>query len=558
MSFRSNTNPMFRSKFSEDIFNHKYKHEGAETYSELAKTVVEDVCQEHLSPDEKETLIEAIASLKFIPGGRYLYYAGRDKKFFNNCYLLKSSEDTRESWSNLAWKAASCLMTGGGIGNDYSVYRSSGTPLKSTGGMASGPLPAMRFVDHIGGSVMQGGSRRSAIYASLNHAHGDIEDFLVAKNWDEMPVGDITMAQAKEADFNFKCPLDHTNISVNYDTDWLMQYWNTGELGEVFIKNVEQALRTAEPGFSFNFFDKESETARNACTEVTSSDDSDVCNLGSLNFGRIESLDELKTITELATKFLLCGTLRAELPYEKVYEVREKNRRLGLGLMGLHEWLIKRNEKYEVTEELHKWLGIYSGVSDTVSHLFADVLSVSRPVANRAIAPTGSIAILAGTSSGIEPLYAVAYKRRYLKGNKRWHYQYVVDSTAQEMVELYGVNPNSIESALDLAEDYERRIKFQFDIQKYVDMSISSTINLPKWGTKTNNPDTVKPFAQTLAKYAHGLRGFTCYPDGARGGQPLVHCSYKEAVDKLGEEFEESVEAHDICEISGHGGVCNA
>ena len=69
---------------------------------------------------------------------------------------------------------------------------------------------------------------------------------------------------------------------------------------------------------------------------------------------------------------------------------------------------------------------------------------------------------------------------------------------------------------------------------------------------------TVKPFAETLAKYAHGLRGFTCYPDGARGGQPLTHCTYEEAVDKLGEEFEESVEAHDICEISGHGGICNA
>mgnify|MGYP003109952092 FL=1 len=555
--FRSNTNPMFRSKFAEDIFNHKYRHEGAETFSELAKTLVDDVCQEHLTADEKETLTEAIAALKFIPGGRYLYYAGRDKKFFNNCYLLKSSEDTRESWSNLAWKAASCLMTGGGIGNDYSVYRSSGTPLKSTGGMASGPLPAMKFVDHIGGSVMQGGSRRSAIYASLNHKHGDIEDFLVAKNWDDMPVGDITMAQAKEADFNFKCPLDHTNISVNYDTEWLMKYWNTGELGDVFVKNVEQALRTAEPGFSFNFFDKEDETARNACTEVTSADDSDVCNLGSMNLGRIDDLDELRTITELATKFLICGTLRAELPYQKVYEVREKNRRLGLGLMGLHEWLIKRGSKYEVTPELHKWLGIYEGVSDTISRSFADALSISRPVANRAIAPTGSIAIVGGTSSGIEPLYAVAYKRRYLKGNKRWHYQYVIDSTAQEMVELYDVKPDSIESALDLAEDYERRIKFQYDVQKYVDMSISSTINLPKWGTKLNNPDTVKPFAKTLAKYAHGLRGFTCYPDGARGGQPLTQCSYSEAIDKLGEEFEESIETHDICEISGHGGVCN-
>lgn len=560
MSFRSNTNPMFRSKFSETIFNQKYRHEGAETYSELSKTVVEDVCQDYLTSDEKETLVEAIASLKFIPGGRYLYYAGRTKKFFNNCYLLKSSEDTRESWSNLAWKAASCLMTGGGIGNDYSVYRPSGTPLKSTGGQASGPLDAMKFVDHIGSSVMQGGSRRSAIYASLNHKHGDIREFLVAKNWFDMPIGSsgVTVAEAKEQDFSFKAPLDHTNISVNYDTEWLLNYWKTGDLGPVFGENVKQALSTAEPGFSFNFFDKEDETARNACTEVCSDTDSDVCNLGSLNLGRIETLNELRTITELATKFLLCGTLRAELPYQKVYEVREKNRRLGLGLMGIHEWLIKRGEKYEVTEELHKWLGVYAGVSDSVSRSFANDLSVSTPVANRAIAPTGSIAILAGTSSGIEPLYAVAYKRRYLKGDKRWHYQYVVDSTAQEMVELYGVKPDSIESALDLAEDYERRIKFQFDVQKYVDMSISSTINLPKWGSKLNNPDTVKPFAQTLARYAHGLRGFTCYPDGARGGQPLTNCSYEEAVDKLGEEFEESVETHDICEISGHGGVCNA
>lgn len=560
MSFRSNTNPMFRSKFSETIFNQKYRHEGAETYSELSKTVVEDVCQDYLTSDEKETLVEAIASLKFIPGGRYLYYAGRTKKFFNNCYLLKSSEDTRESWSNLAWKAASCLMTGGGIGNDYSVYRPSGTPLKSTGGQASGPLDAMKFVDHIGSSVMQGGSRRSAIYASLNHKHGDIREFLVAKNWFDMPIGSsgVTVAEAKEQDFSFKAPLDHTNISVNYDTEWLLNYWKTGDLGPVFGENVKQALSTAEPGFSFNFFDKEDETARNACTEVCSDTDSDVCNLGSLNLGRIETLNELRTITELATKFLLCGTLRAELPYQKVYEVREKNRRLGLGLMGIHEWLIKRGQKYEVTEDLHKWLGVYAGVSDSVSRSFANDLSVSTPVANRAIAPTGSIAILAGTSSGIEPLYAVAYKRRYLKGDKRWHYQYVVDSTAQEMVELYGVKPDSIESALDLAEDYERRIKFQFDVQKYVDMSISSTINLPKWGSKLNNPDTVKPFAQTLARYAHGLRGFTCYPDGARGGQPLTNCSYEEAVDKLGEEFEESVETHDICEISGHGGVCNA
>lgn len=87
-------------------------------------------------------------------------------------------------------------------------------------------------------------------------------------------------------------------------------------------------------------------------------------------------------------------------------------------------------------------------------------------------------------------------------------------------------------------------------------MSISSTINLPSWGSAENNEDTVRPFAETLAKYCHRLRGFTCYPDGARGGQPLVNVDYNEAKNKLGEEFEEALATHDICDITGHGGSC--
>ncbi len=177
-------------------------------------------------------------------------------------------------------------------------------------------------------------------------------------------------------------------------------------------------------------------------------------------------------------------------------------------------------------------------------------------MANRAIAPTGSIGILAGTSTGVEPIFAVAYRRRYLKHSNRWHYQYVVDSAAQEIIDLYGTNPNKIESALDLAEDYERRIKFQADVQDYVDMAISSTINLPSWGSKLNNADTVEAFTDTLAAYAHRLRGFTVYPDGCRGGQPLSSVPYSEAVTKLGEEFEEGVETHDICSITQRGGTC--
>ena len=556
MSYRSNTNPVFRSRFSEDIFNLKYAHTDAYTWDELCVTLVRQVCDGYMSEEDQAALIHYMQRMYFIPGGRYLYYAGRPAKFWNNCFLLKGEEDTREEWGSLVDRGMKCLMTGGGIGADYTVFRQEGALLGRTGGDASGPLPLMEIMNAGGRGVMQGGSRRSAIYASLRHSHGDIMKFLVMKNWDEQEiVPGVTHWDAKQRNFNHPAPMDFTNISVNYDTDWLTEYWATGSVGEVFKKNVEQAMRTAEPGFSFNFFDKEHETLRNACTEVTSVDDSDVCNLGSINVGRIEDLPTFMHVVELATMFLICGTLGAELPYKKVDKVREKNRRLGLGLMGLHEWLLKRGMKYEVTPELHTWLAAYRGVSDTASRNFADQLGVSRPVANRAIAPTGSIGILAGTSTGIEPVFAVAYKRRYLKG-KKWHYQYEVDATARELIEQCGTDPENVESALDLSTDIERRVKFQADVQDYVDMAISSTLNLPSWGSANNNPDTVEKFTEVLAKYAHRLRGATCYPDGARGGQPLTPVPYKEAVEKLGEEFEENTVTHDICDITGKGGTC--
>lgn len=557
MSFKSNENPMFRSQFSENIFRNKYAHEGAETYEELCNTLVDHVCSELMPKSEMDQLKRFMIDMKFIPGGRYLYYAGRPNAFFNNCYLLRSEADNREDWANLSWKAESCLMTGGGIGNDYSIYRPEGAPISRTGGSASGPIPKMKMVNEIGRNVMQGGSRRSAIYASLNWKHDDALKFLHAKDWDNMPVEgtSLTIGDLKRADFNYAAPLDMTNISLNYDNAWRDMGQEARASDPTFVRNVRQALMTGEPGFAFNFDEKENETLRNACTEVTSEDDSDVCNLGSLNLGRIESIRELVAVIELGTKFLICGTLKADLPYDKVARTREKNRRLGLGIMGCHEWLIKRGYRYEVTPELHNWLATYRDVSDYVSRTFADRLSVSRPVANRAIAPTGTIGILAGTTTGIEPLFAVAYKRRYLVGGSDWRYQYVVDGTAQELIDLYGSDPDKIESAVDLAEDFERRIKFQADVQDYVDMAISSTINLPQWGTELNNEDTVEDFAKTLASYAPRLRGFTVYPDGARGGQPLNATDYRTAVANLGQEFSE-VTFHDVCDITGKGGSC--
>lgn len=272
-----------------------------------------------------------------------------------------------------------------------------------------------------------------------------------------------------------------------------------------------------------------------------------MCNLGSVNMSRIDSIKEFERVVELGTMFLVCGTLRADLPSEKVAKVREKNRRLGLGLMGIHEWLLKRKQGYEVTPELHKWLAIYRDKSKVAGNALCDFLGISRPVAYRAIAPTGTIGMLAGTTTGIEPLFAVAYKRRYLKG-KKWHYQYMIDGTADLLINHYGLDPNSIDTAYGMADNFEQRIKFQADIQDYVDMAISSTINIPSWGTELNNQDKVEDFARILSQYAPRLRGFTVYPDGSRGGQPITLVDYNEAMNHKGVVYEEN----DACV----GGVC--
>lgn len=869
----------FKTSFAEDIFNNKYSHEGAETWPKLARLLVNDVCGDRslcdqptteplMSKEDQDQLVKYITDMAFVPAGRYLYYSGRPVSFYNNCFCLKAEEDTREEWGNIIKRASDCLMSGGGIGIDYSVIRASGRPLRRTGGTSSGPLPLMSSVNEIGRNVMQGGSRRSAIYASLNWQHEDITDFLYAKDWPQH------IKDLKENDFNFPANFDMTNMSINWDTKFISRTHdpnNANLIPQLWYDSVLQMCKTGEPGHSYNFWENENETGRNApvtgdtrvltskgytcvkeivgvpttlwtgdqwvddvvfkltressplvrvslsngrqiicspdhpfivkdchlkryqskhsytkrvnaenlsvgdriksnlpsahvpppiegcivleedmygqgfifgdgsirnqktdiscfvdskkecfnitvkglnmrlsgsgtraygnivfnckndmienlnhynpsfiagwfdadgcytrdllrlsnkdkdvlvslaealdylgiksviredgtssykpeskmytllvlaeslkrfreviptirikinvedaykpyrvhdikvvavesfdynqsvyccdvgveehsfmaegvcvsnCTEFTSSDDSDVCNLGSINLGNISSLEELSAVTNLAAKFLVCGSIRGDLPYDKVKQVREKNRKIGLGLMGVHEWLLQRGYQYEVNDELRKWLQVYKEESERGANEWSDRFFINRPKKYRAIAPAGSIGILASSTTGIEPMYAVAYKRRYLHGGTKWKYQYVIDATAQRIIDQYAVDPDSIETSSRLARDTERRIKFQYDIQKYVDMAISSTINLPAWGTEYNNETTANELSNTILKYCHGLRGLTVYPDGSRGGQPFTEVSCSEAKKHTGVVYDE------VEENRCKGGVC--
>jgi ribonucleoside-diphosphate reductase alpha chain len=277
------------SAFADTIYKQKYalrndKDEIIEEWADTALRVTTHVMKAlGYEPGDREfdMIYRFIRERKFIPGGRYLYASGRGLHQTQNCLLLRA-EDSREGWADLMHKAGMALMTGAGIGIDYSQVRPSGALIKKTGGVASGPIALMKIINEIGRGVMQGGSRRSAIWAGLSWKHGDIFDFIRIKDWSE------NERKLKDEDFNFKLEMEYTNISVILDDEFFEAFEQEdhelhGWAQDVYWKTLDKMLTTAEPGFSVDVGDNAGESLRNACTEVTSADDSDICNLGSIN-----------------------------------------------------------------------------------------------------------------------------------------------------------------------------------------------------------------------------------------------------------------------------------
>ena len=550
------------SVFAQTIANQKYLHDlpgGAkETWGQLATRVSSNVMGAvGARKDIVSAIEEAIALREFLPGGRYLYASGRPFHQVQNC-LLKRVEDSREGWAEHMKRCSMGLMTGAGIGAEYSEVRPEGKPIRKTGGTASGPLSIAQMTNESARFIQQGGSRRAALWAGLRWNHADIMKFITLKDWSH------EVRKLKAQNFNFPAPMDMTNISVGLNDDFFEAYAAEGHPNHlladtVYWATVRHMLKTGEPGFSVDVGVNAGENLRNACTEISSKDDDDICNLGSINLSRIRDLNHFKAVMEVATAFLVAGTVYSDVPYAEVDRTRTKNRRLGLGLMGVHEWLLVRGKKYGPDTELDEYLKVYAQ-STGIAAKWADKWDLSRPIKTRAIAPTGTIGIVAETSCGLEPIFCTAYKRRYLKGSV-WHAQYVVDPVAERLVRS-GIDPDSIEDAYTLAEDVERRVAFQAHVQQYVDHGISSTVNLPAWGTEFNNEDTVRPFGNMLMKYLPRLRGITVYPDGARNGQPLNPVRYQTAVKHIGQILTEGgdeavLEQADVCDIT-KGGSCGS
>lgn len=549
----------FQTDFAHTIYKARYAHPGEEwpqTAARVTKHVLGALNEAPrgyrvaASDPADERIFNLINERKFMPGGRYLYAAGRPLHQVQNCLLLKA-EDSREGWAELQYNATMALMTGAGIGVWYGDIREADAIITKTGGVASGPIPLMNMTNETGRNVMQGGARRSAIWAGLPWWHPDVEDFIRAKDWPEW------LREQKALDYNVPAPLDMTNISVTLDDAFFAAYENPQDPDHdravrIYRKVVDKMVTTGEPGFSVDRGDKADEVLRNACTEVTSADDSDVCNLGSLVITRFESPMEFGAAVRDAILFLTAGSLYSDLPYTKVYDIREKNRRLGLGIMDIGSFCARAGVKYgspESFELLEPYMREYEKATEYAWE-WQDALRISRSIATRAIAPTGTIAIVAEVTGGGEPIFSAAEKRRVRHaGPKGDEYQttVVVDPIAKKLVSE-GVDPSQIEDAGTLALMPERRFAMQEFLQRYTDQGISSTVNLP---APIKEDSEQAAFGDLLMKYLPNLRGITTYPDGARSGQPKTPVDLAWALEREGTVVETDEEscANGVCGI---------
>jgi ribonucleoside-diphosphate reductase alpha chain len=266
---------------------------------------------------------------------------------------------------------------------------------------------------------------------------------------------------------------------------------------------------------------------------------------------RFDSPDEFEAGVRHAVAFLTAGSVYSHTPYEKVEAVRDANRRLGLGLIGVHEFLIRHGVKYgtdDAFEVLEPYMRAYARALE-FAHEFQDEVGLSLSKGATAIAPNGTIGIIAESTPSADPMFSAAEQRNVklanVHGPDRYEAHIVVDPVAKRLIKD-GVDPSLIEDAYTLSLAPERRLAQQAFLQDYTDHAISSTVNLPHVVTDDRE---LHDLGNELMKHLPRLRGITFYPEGARAGQPRNPVDLTWALENEGTRFEGNEET---CV----GGVC--
>lgn len=512
----------------------------------------------------EEAFYQIMTNFEFLPNSPTLMNAGTELGQLAACFVLPVKDDIEQIFDSVKHQAI-IHKTGGGTGFCFSYLRPKGDFVKSTAGVASGPLSFMSAFDNATNVIKQGGKRRGANMATMHVWHPDIEEFITAKqtpgvleNFNVSVMVDDKFMQAVETngDYELVNPRNGAVLrKVNARSLFkLIAYsaWKSAEPGMLFIDEINR--RNPTPTDPIH--------ATNPCGEVPMPD-YESCNLGSINLARFVELDWSKTswkkkvdwnrlryVVRLSFQFLDNIIDLNKYPIPQIKEQSQKNRRIGLGLMGFAKMLFKMGvrydspEGYEAGEQLMKFindearkmsheLGRARGSFPTF-HLspLSEQYDAMRNATCTSIAPTGTISMIANTSSGIEPVFALSF----LKTVRAGHYYYC-DETFEHVLKVRGlysqelmekiIETGTIQHMEDIPADVKNVFRVSHDIhpeahvtmqaafQKHTDLAVSKTINLPAEAT-VEDVENVYMMAWKL-----GCKGITIYRDSSRQEQVL-------------------------------------
>ncbi len=542
-----------------------------ETAEEMFRRVAHTIASADLIYNPKadtkareEEFYQLIANLEFLPNSPTLMNAGRELGQLSACFVLPI-EDSIESIFDAVKHTALIHKSGGGTGFSFSRLRPETDRVGSTGGVASGPVSFMRAFDTATDVIKQGGMRRGANMAILNVDHPDIMKFIVAKE-DSTAFTNFNLSVAITTEFM---------EAVEAGTDYNLVNPHTKEVAgklnakEVFDKIVDMAWRTGDPGIIFiDRINQDNPTPQLGIIESTNPCGEqpllsyESCNLGSINLSKMLrskngafeiDYPKLAKTVKIAVRFLDNVIDVNKFPLPQIEEMTRKSRKIGLGVMGFADMLIQLGTPYDseealqvasnimhfITEESRKTsvgLAKERGVFPAFSGSIYDVPSglKIRNASCTTIAPTGTLSIITGCSSGIEPLFALSYVRNILDGDQlvevNPYFEGVAKSQGFYSEELMqqlaaGTKLHDIEG---ISEETKRlfvtaheispewHVKIQAAFQKSTDNAVSKTVNFPQEATRE---DIAKVY---MMAYKEGLKGITIYRDRSREAQVLT------------------------------------
>ena len=539
----------------------------------------------------EDEFYEAMTTFKFMPNSPTLMNAGTRNGQLSACFVLPVGDSIPEIFDALKYTAM-IHKTGGGTGFSFSRLRPSNDEVKSTSGVASGPVSFMKVFDAATEEIKQGGKRRGANMGILRVDHPDILNFIVSKeaegtlrnfNISVAITDDFMKALRNNKDYSLINPRDRRVVGrLNARAVWnliVTMAWKTGDPGLVFLDKLNASYSNPVPEYG-------PIESTNPCGEQALYS-YDSCNLGSINLAKMVrrtdhhfemDWDELKRVTRLGVRFLDNVIDQNKYPIPQIDKVSREIRRIGLGVMGWADLLIKLGIKYDSNEALVLAESVMSFISQHARKMSEELAEERgpfpafdrsiwaklghKPLRNSTvttIAPTGTISIIAGgTSQGIEPIFSVVYMRNVqdslgsnlIEVNNEFE-EYALENdfyskdlmqrlagkvSLQDVDEIPTKAKKLFVTAFDIAPEWH--VKMQAAFQKYTDNGVSKTINFPSWAT----PQDIEK-AYMLA-YELNCKGITVYRDQSKSVQVL------QSVKQEGQRGLDSVKrAHEDAEV---------